>query len=68
MLRFGCGFVAFIVGSVIVEVLVDERSEGLIILFAWTLGAAVAVGLYTVLRTGVRGSSGRSRRFGRIDE
>ena len=53
VLRFGCGLVAFIIGSVIVEVPLDERSEGLIILIAWSLGAAVAVALYTVLRTGL---------------
>ena len=58
MLRFGCGLVAFIVGSLTVEVLIDERSEGLILLFAWSLGAAVAVGVYTVLRTGLEAPPG----------
>lgn len=53
MLRLACGIVAFIVGSVTVDVLVHERSEGLIIVFAWALGAAVGIALYTVLRTGL---------------
>ena len=60
MVRFFCGVVAFVVSSIVVSVLLDPTSEGLIVLFAWMLGAAVGVGVYTVLRTGLEAPPARS--------
>ncbi len=53
MVRFGCGVVAFIVASIIISLVINEDSNGLIVLFAWMLAGAAAAAIYTVLRTGL---------------